>query len=439
MSHVAIIGGGFAGLAAAVHLAGRGVRVTLLERRKHLGGRAYSFRDSTTGDTVDNGQHLFMRCYRATCDFLERIGTADRLRFQDRLRIEFRHPRIGRTCLNRPPLVPAPYHLLAGLLRLKTLRPADVAAVRHLAGALEGTPDESLSVEDWLVRCKQSPRIRRALWHPLCVSALNALPESGSAAHFAAVLREGFFSSARDCDLGYATVGLSALYTDAAQGYVESRDGSVCLGTAAAGVEVAPAGGHVVRVRNGSPIAADAVICAVPPPALNGLLPDELSKLKLKLSAFCPSPILSVNLWFDRPVVKADFVGLLERRTNWVFNKAAMYRDRDRASAGSVVLVTSAAHRSVDLPDEQLVAESLADLRTLFPAAVNAHLMHHLVIRERQATFALPRGPRQPGPRTAVRGFYLAGDWTDTGLPCTIESAVRSGYRGAECALEDQH
>jgi uncharacterized protein with NAD-binding domain and iron-sulfur cluster len=121
-----------------------------------------------------------------------------------------------------------------------------------------------------------------------------------------------------------------------------------------------------------------------------------------------------------------------------VFNKPAMYGHRDRASAGSVVLVTSAAHRPVGLPDEQLVAESLADLRTLFPTTVNAHLMHHLAIRERQATFALPRGPHQPGPRTALPGLYLAGDWTDTGLPCTIESAVRSGYRAAECALEDR-
>jgi protoporphyrinogen oxidase len=269
------------------------------------------------------------------------------------------------------------------------------------------------------------------------VSALNALPESGSAAHFAAVLREGFFSRARDCDLGYATVGLSTLYTGAAQDYVKSHDGRVCLGAAAEGVEVEVDGGHVIRVKNDSPVEADAVICAVPPPALIGLLSDRLPEIRTVLSAFRPSPILSVNLWFDRPVIEPDFVGLRERRTNWVFNKAAMYRGRDRASACSAALVTSAAHGVVDLADEQLVAESLADLRVLFPAAVNAHLVHHLVIRERQATFALPQGLRQPGPRTGMPGLYLAGDWTDTGLPCTIESAVRSGYEAAECALED--
>lgn len=435
MSRVAIIGGGFAGLSAAVALSARDVNVFLIERRRHLGGRACSFTDQTTGDTVDNGQHLLMKCFHHTRDFLTRIGTADRLHFQDHFRIDFRHPHTGQATLSFPRLLPPPLHLLVGFLRFGRIGFGDTVRLGRIANAMKAPQETDLTVNAWLNRCGQSPRIRQSFWDPLCTSALNQSPASAPASHLMAVLREAFFNGPEGSCLGYANVGLSALYTHAAHRAIEDRGGSVRLRAAATAVKGTP-GGISIQLRSGECLTADACICAVPPPALARMLPDALAHLRNDLAAFRPSPILSVNLWFDRPVIEAKFIGMLGTRLDWIFNKPGLYENRDRASAGHIALVASAADALVHRSDDELVAIALEDLRALVPGAERARLRHHRVVRERHATFALPPGHPHPAARTDLPVLFLAGDWTDTGLPATIESAVTSGYRAAEGVLQ---
>ena len=437
MSHVIVIGGGFAGLAAGVRLAASGTcDVSLFERRKHLGGRAYSFTDRATGDTVDNGQHLFMKCYFRTREFLETIGTGGRLCFQDEFRLDFVQPGTGRTVLSFPRRLPPPLNLLAGFLRYRPVGAGDVFRLRHVRSALSEPTAADITVNDWLEACRQSPVIRRAFWDPLCISALNLQPDAAPASHLASILKSAFLGCRDSTLMGYAGVGLSAMYTGAARSFIERHGGRCRVGNAVAALNVAEGGKIGIRMRSGAALTADAAICAITPPALARILPDGFEDLKARLKPFYPSPILSVNLWFEEPVLDRPFMGLLAGSMDWIFNKSMLYGGRDRASPGHVTLVASAADRLVDQPDERLVEIALGDLHGVLPETRQNPLKHHLVVRERHATFALPGGQSPPPNRTTAPGLYIAGDWTDTGLPATVESAVESGYRAAEHALE---
>ena len=437
MGNVVVIGGGFAGLAAGVRLVERGTcNVSLFERRKHLGGRAYSFTDRNTGDTVDNGQHLFMKCYVKTREFLETIGAADRIRFQEQFRLDFIHPDSGRTALSFPRLLPPPLNLLAGFMRYRPVAMGDVVRLRHVRSALRVPAPSGLSVNEWLEECRQSPAIRQAFWNPLCISALNQQPDAAPAEHLKSVLKLAFFGCSESTLMGYAGVGLSTMYTGAASTFIQRHGGACHIGEAAAELRVTGNNRIRVRFKSGRTVMADAAICAITPPALSRLLPDGFETLKARLRAFRPSPILSVNLWFRRPFLTRPFIGLLKGRMDWIFNKPMLYNGRDQASPGHVTLVASAAHGLVDQPDDRLVETALKDLHTFLPETREIPLERHLVVRERQATFALPPGHSPPPNRTAAPGLFIAGDWTDTGLPATVESAVESGNRAASHTLE---
>ena len=432
---VAVIGGGFAGLAASVELAKSGVQVALLEARRHLGGRAYSFRHTATGDTVDNGQHLFMRCYQSTRDFLDRIGTADLLSFQDGFRVDFSHPEMGEMALAFPRRGPRSYRILRGFLRFKPFRLADLADLARVERTLNDPASDQCSAADWLDSTGQSSALRESFWDPLCIAALNRVPAEVSARDLRAVLREAFFGRPDGADMGYASVGLSALYTEASRQFIESHEGKVRSGAAAQCLTRLPDGSLEVGLKADERIEADAVIAAVPPPALLRILPDGMSPLRETLSRYRPSPILSVNLWLDRPVMRKPVLGLLGTEMQWVFCQSALYAGRDRAAPGHITLVASAADALVGLSDDALVEMALSDLRTHLPEAGNATCTQHLVIRERRATYDLAPSMDRPGNTTDWPGLYVAGDWTDTGLPATIEGAVSSGQDAARLAV----
>ena len=432
---VAVIGGGFAGLAASVELAKSGVQVALLEARRHLGGRAYSFRHTATGDTVDNGQHLFMRCYQSTRDFLDRIGTADLLSFQDGFRVDFSHPEMGEMALAFPRRGPRSYRILRGFLRFKPFRLADLPGLARVERTLNDPASDQCSAADWLDSTGQSSALRESFWDPLCIAALNRVPAEASARDLRAVLREAFFGRPDGADMGYAGGGLSALYTEASRQFIESHEGKVRSGAAAQCLTRLPDGSLEVGLKADERIEADAVIAAVPPPALLRILPDGMRPLRETLSRYRPSPILSVNLWLDRPVMRKPVLGLLGTEMQWVFCQSALYAGRDRAAPGHITLVASAADALVGLSDDALVEMALSDLRTHLPEAGNATCTQHLVIRERRATYDLAPSMDRPGNTTDWPGLYVAGDWTDTGLPATIEGAVSSGQDAARLAV----
>jgi squalene-associated FAD-dependent desaturase len=451
MKRVAIIGGGFAGLAAGVELAGRGFAVSLFEARPRLGGRAYSFRDEETGEVIDNGQHALMGCYHDTLAFLDRIGAAHKLARQRTLCVHMVHAERGAGAIACATL-PSPLHLLSGILRYPLLTRSE--RLRALLGGLQvmgmrRRRDPRLAewtVGHLLAVLRQSPNARASFWNPVAVATLNQSPERAAAAPFAEVLARAFFRSHADSQFVLPKVGLSELYTDDARRYIEARGGRVELKSPVA--EVGVIGGRVtaLRLRDGARVEADACISAVPPKALAALLPHTfrsgggLPALDiLAWDAFETSPIVSVHLWFDRPVLRHPFVGLIGTTTQWLFNRSLL--TGDGAGGGGrqcLSAVISAGRDLVDRPTAEIVTTVLADLRTMLPAARAARVLQSIVVKEKQATISTtPAAERlRPAAATPIANFFLAGDWTSTGLPPTIESAVYSGRRAAELVAE---
>jgi squalene-associated FAD-dependent desaturase len=443
--HVAVVGGGFAGLAAAVRLARAGVRVTVLERRPFLGGRAYSFSDPVTGDVIDNGPHALMGAYTEALDFLGEIGCAGRLWVQPRLHVTMADPELGVGQVAAPS-VPGPLQASAALLRYRLLSRVD--RVRLLAGAVRlaaRSPSalQGETVARALAGVGQSAAACERFWHPLAIATLNEAPEMAAAAPFAAVLRRAFFAGARAARFALARVPLSELYTAAAQALIEAAGGAVSTGAAVATVAVSDRRVDAVVLRDGRRIDADAVVIALPAAALLRVLPPALHDAPSfrRIAGLGTSPIVSVHLWLDRAVAwGSPFLGLLGTRAQWLF-------DCGTTAAGGhrVATVTSGARWWDDAADAEIAAAVLADARAVLPALRAATCVRALVIRERHATLSLTPAADalRPAARTPLENLFLAGDWLQTGLPATIEGAVQSGREAARlcgdaCALRGE-
>lgn len=438
---VIIIGGGFAGLRAAVSLSERGSEVLLLERRGFLGGRAYSFQDSVTGDTVDNGQHLFMGCYRQTTAFLEKIGCLDRLKFQDNPRVDFLDRENGFISFDCPPL-PAPFHAVAGLLKMKgitygdKLRAFKVGRAIQRNGKSKSTP---VTVSAWLDRLGQSQKIKERFWYPMTIATLNESPEIASAEMMRVVLKEAFAGSRKGTSIGIARVGLSDLYTTGAQAFIESHGGKVRTAAQVNRLVVERNKVVAVELKDGERITADYFISAVTHSAFLQMIPDELRENEFRaLASLGSSPIVSINLWFDRSVIDREFVGLIGTRSQWIFNKDLIVKPAGQAN--QIAVIISAARDFVDWTKDRMVEMALAELKELLPESRSAKLIHCRIIKEREATLShtLESDRIRPGARTSLSNLILAGDWTDTGLPATIESAVISGETAAQIIASDR-
>ncbi len=455
---VLVIGGGLSGLSAAVELAGRGYAVPLLEQRQHLGGRTYSFVDEVTGDVVDNGQHLLMGCYHQTRRYLKTIGSEFRAFLQPNLRIEFLHPRRGPATLSCPAW-PAPLHLLGGLLGLNSLSWNDRLRLLRVGLELQKDPMRvepqlsRLTVDEWLTSLGQSPDNKKYLWDVIAIGSLNDDPRTVSALLFYRVLRSAFLGVRENSSLLIPRVGLSELLVDPAVKFLESRGSSIRTGVGVDEMEVRE--GRVRAVRSGfETIEVDAVIAAVPYYALDAIAPGLSTSGEKKSpgeeAAFESSPIITINLWFDKPVMEQEFVALLDMRVHWVFNKSRILQSRDgegrtqktegrMQNAGGrqyLSLVISGASGYVEREKEELVQMALEDLRQVFPAMGDATLIHSQVVKEKRATFSPTPGIEalRPSSRTYWENLFLAGDWTNTGYPATIEGAVMSGNEAAQCA-----
>lgn len=437
---VIILGGGVAGLSAAVRLSSTGRKILLLEQKPHLGGRTYSFVDKTTGDVVDNGQHLLMGCYKETRRYLDIIGSSHLARLQRNLRIDFLHPGNGFAALKCPPL-PAPFHVLVGLMRLSTL--PLLHRLRLLRVGMElissSTQKErelaALTVDEWLSRAGQTAENRKYLWDIIAIGTLNDDPKTVSALLFYRVLKAAFLGSRTNSSLLVPQVGLSELLVDPARRYIEDHGGEIRIGSGADRLEIKGNEVHAVIAR-GKKISASVVISSIPYHALPSLFPGrpEQGSVMDTLSKFDSSPIITLHLWLDRKVIDQEFVALLDCRIQWIFNKSRILRRENDTKAQYLSLVISGAGKLVGSSKESLVNIAMKDLREALPAARGARILHSLVIKEKRATFS-PRPHVEvlrPPVRTRIRNFFLAGDWTDTGYPATIEGAILSGRRAAE-------
>ena len=433
---VVVVGGGVAGLAAASRLAEAGRSPTLFEARRRLGGRASSFTEPATGHRLDNGQHLLMGCNSSVRAFLDRIGSADAVAWQPRLDLPLASKSHGDLRL-RFPRLPGALAALTGLLTMTGLSWADrMGAARAVNELLRGGAKlADLTVAELLDGLGCSEAARDHIVEPLTLAALNDAPRTASAAALAAVVREAFGGGAEAAGLGLPRKDLESLFALPARRYIEDRGGRV---ETARPVEAVAAGGRGVEgvvLAGGEAVWADAVVAAVPPWVLKGLLSDEMALEGLE--ALPVSSIVSATFWFDGEVMDEPLVGLVGTRAQWAFNRSRLL---GLAGPGQVVAVTvSAADELLKLPKEAIVEILLEDLRSLKPQAASARLERAVVVKERRATVPIRPGesPGRPGARSAAPALYFAGGWTATGLPDTLESAVRSGEAAAEALLAD--
>jgi zeta-carotene desaturase len=432
---VAIIGAGFAGLSAATALTEAGARVVLLEARPGLGGRASSFRDPETGEQVDNGQHILMGCYEETLRFLARIGAADRVRWQSSLAISMIDRR-GHESTLRLPAAPPPLHLIGGVFAWDALTWRERLSVLRIGDQLRttaGSPRHSGTVREWLVRHGQAERLCELLWEPLALAALNQSIDHAAARHFVVVLQRMFGPDPAAASLLLPAVPLDLLYARPAREWLVERGADVRVNAPA---HVRFSGDRIsgVRVRE-EHIDLPMVISAVPWYAFASLFdspPAALAETIRHATALDSSAIVTVNLWFDRRVIDKPLVGLPGRTFQWVFDKAAIVGN----GTSHLSLVSSGATDITTESNDEIIGRALSELREAIPSARTATLRKASAVRERRATFSLsPDAPPRPATKTAIEGLLLAGDWIETGLPATIESAVLSGHNAARTAL----
>ena len=436
---VAVIGGGLAGLSAGSALADQGYQVELFERRPYLGGRASSYELPGTGEVVDNCQHVLLGCCTNLIDFYRRLGVERQIRWYDE--ITFILPG-GKSSTLKPGALPAPFHATASFLNSSVLDLKDKLAIGRAMLAL--TPslpsDNGENFQVWLERHGQTRQAIDRFWAPVLVSALNEELNRISVPYAALVFRDSFLKSAEAGRMGVPAVPLSQLYGTAAQ-YIEERGGKVHTRSAVESFRIEGAG--VKLCIGGEDVSVDYAVLATPFNTLDKLLPDapELNPLREDARHFESSPITGIHLWFDREITPLEHAVLLERTIQWMFHKSKILATRkDAAQGGSYIeLVVSSSKTLVDKPRQEIIDLAVRELAEFFPTVREAKLTKATVVKEIHATFAPSPGSdafraphKSPWPR-----LFLAGDWTATGWPATMEGAVRSGYGAAE-ALSGQ-
>jgi squalene-associated FAD-dependent desaturase len=431
---LAVAGGGLAGLAAACALADSGFRITLFERRPYLGGRASSYEHPGTGEVIDNCQHVLFRVCTNLVEFYRRIGVEDKIRWYDKM--TFIEPG-GRTSVMHASPLPAPLHTAPSFLRFPFLDAKDKIAISRAIAALTliKQPDTGGSFLDWCRDHRQTNNAIERFWKPILVSALSEDLDLISISYAAQVVRESMKSPAAR-HMGVPSIPLTDLYNRAGD-YIRARGGEIRFRHALETFSPEPS---QVRVRvNGNEETLDYLVLALPFNTLANVLPEtpEGAPLRDKLSHFESCPITGIHLWFDRQITDLDHAVLLDRTVQWMFNKSRLQTARDAStdSAGSYIeLVVSASKSLIDKSRGEIVDLALKEVREFFPTARNANLLKSTVIKEVHATYSPRPGidAYRPPPATAWASVFLAGDWTATGWPATMEGAVRSGYLAAE-------
>jgi len=419
------------GLAAAVSLAHHGIPSLILEQKPAPGGRSSSFFDSTTGRVLDNGQHVLLAGYRNTMAFLKTIGAFHLLSIQEQPLLQFHHPDRG-VCRFSVPRWKPPAHLLGAVAGSTLLGVRDRWNLVRAGKALqrEKPPDE-MTIDGWLDDHRQSMEVRRAFWNPLAISIMNELPSRAAALPFLRSLKEAFLGTWKSACLAIPRVGLYDLYVDPACTFVRNHGGSILSGADVREILLDDSRATGVRLRDGREFHGCAVIVTVPPHRAARILPAGCGINIDELTQFTYSPIVSTHLWFPVDFMPYDFMGLIGTKTQWVFNRTRI----EKSGEGNVHLSTviSAGYDVVDKSNEEIVSMTIDDLAGVFGSRVDRP-SHSVVIREKKATISLtPEAESlRPPQKTAIPNLFLAGDWTQTGYPATIESAVISGNRCAE-------
>ena len=437
---VTVIGGGVAGMSAACALAEAGFRVQLVEARGYLGGRASSYLHPGVDEVIDNCQHALFGCCTNLLGFYRRIGVAERIHWTSQMTMiepGGRRSRLGPFEWG-PLRLPAPLHSAPSFLNAKAFTLADKLALGRAMMAMmkqEALNDTRESLGAWLRRHKQTEGALNRFWRLVIASALNAEIDSIAVPYAAKVIRELFLNSAQAGCMGMSTVPLSELYTGVAA-FLAERGGSVLLNTHVEGAAWDEDAAQWLVCTRTSELVSDFVILALPFEATQKLLPhlpveEGTEKLARQIERLEHWPICSVHLWFDREITDLEHAVLLDREIHWMYNQSKLQTGR---GGHYIELVVSTTRAFAALPREAAIQLALRELADFFPRVREARLEKVALVKEMRATFGVPPGIDAARP-TAVSpwpNLFLAGDWTSTGWPSTMESAARSGHLAAE-------
>ena len=423
-----VCGGGLAGIGAAVEAALCGARVTLLERRPFLGGKAFSF--DLDGTEIDNGQHVFLGCCTAYQWLLGQLGALADVTLPSRLRVVVRD-RAGTTGVLAASRLPAPLHIGPSFARFPLLSGVEKArAVRALTTLMLLRDADRLALDDvsfgdWLGDHGQRAGAIERFWDLIVLPTCNDRSDRVSAALAAYVFREGLFRTRGGSAIGRSRVGLTTLVDARTRRFVEGKGGTVRTGTSVVQAE----SGSVV-LGDGSRLTGDAVILALPAAKAATVAPSAVDPTPDLGS----SPILNLHLWFDRKIMAEDFIAVVDSPAQWIFGH------QGAASGQRLVVSVSGARAEIAQSKTTLIETFVDEIRVLFPGAAHARLERAHVVKEPDATFAAAPGQARARPNSQTRdpSVFLAGSWTNTGWPATMEGAVRSGILAARLSLRDR-
>jgi zeta-carotene desaturase len=441
---VTVVGGGVAGLAAAQALADSGYKVRLIERRPYVGGRASSYEHPGTGEVIDNCQHLLFGCCTNLIDLYRRIGALDKLHwFDDITMIE---PG-GRRSVLSPTFLPAPLHNSLGFLKARAFSLADkIAIARGLNTFIAGIPkDTEENFAHWLARHKQTSGAIKRFWEPVLFAALNEELDKTSVHYAAKVCRELFLRSPEAGRMAIPSVPLSDLYGHALES-LKARGAEINLRTSITNVAWDEHLQQWAIETETDRFSSDAVIFGVPFEAMAKILPtlpDAPGKeaLTAQVSQFSHAPIAAIHLWFDREITDLYHASMLDTTIQWLFNKSKLQPQRHAQQGHYIEVVISVLRSVIPMQRQELIDLAIRELALFFPAAREAKLFKVAVTKEVRATFSIrPQLDKiRPTAQSPWPNIFLAGDWTATGWPATMEGAARSGYLAAEALTQSSN
>lgn len=427
MTKCIIIGGGFAGLSAASFLADKGIKVHLLEASPKLGGRAYSFIHNNQNDIIDNGQHILMGCYKNTFDFLKLIGAENKISFQKNLKINFIESGGREHNLDSSKLF-YPINLLSAILHYTAIDFGErISILKLFSKLLFADPKKynNITAADWLKNEKQSERIIKSLWEIIIVGTLNTTAEKASAEMLIKILKEIFYTGRKSTVIVLPETGLSEMYCDDSKNFLKNNGGSISLSEKVIDLEIKEE--KIKKVITNKDVYSDFdfVISAVPFHSFQKIINDSrienVSQLEIEYS-----PILTVHLWLSNNPFTENFYGLIDSKIHWVFNHGK-----------HITLVTSAANMLIDMTEEEITKIIYSELENYFPIFSQSFVTEKLLLKEKRATFipTVELTERRHKLKFSYKNFFIAGDWTNTGLPSTIEGAVVSGRAAADSVI----
>lgn len=437
---VVVLGGGLAGLSAARRLLQLGFGVTLIEKRSFLGGRAFSFRDRESGIEIDNGQHVFLTCNTHYIDYLREINAIDKAYIQDRLRVQIICNGVSGELFSIPWL--GPLHLFPSFFKYPHLTLKEKLRVVYglMSAKFTNRVKNAAALDketayEWLRRHQQTDRTIANIWNLFTLPALNDSVCHVSAGEMIMVFQKALLKNPSDAKIGFAKVGLTSLNGEPARAYIEAHGGELQLGNGVKSICVQEGRAQCVEMQDGSLIKAEIFLSALPFEVMLEILPKPVANKKFfsRLRFIETAPIVGLNLWYDKPIMDQAFVAFLDSPVQWVFNKS-LIQSNDVTTGQYVYISLSAAWEHVDKTKEELRKTFTEEMSRLFPAARDANVIRFLAVKERQATFRSIPGTSQHRPNqiTPIPNLFQAGDWTQTGWPSTMESAVLSGVLAAE-------